>query len=423
MTNLAGAQRSVLTAPSTINARHDQVLDEATRELNTGGVSRTSMGDIARRIGISRAAMYSYVADREDLVFQCCRRSLLQMIARLDAAAQRHAGDNAAVLATFIDSVLDPQTTPLAARSEIATVNPAQRQIIREIYVALASRLADILRQGAAARQLRSCDAEVIAQTIIGLLNWAPLAHHHLQASMAENYQRLSAAIRQVVLDGCAADRTQQPQFDNIDLASWQFTPSHAFDREAINAARREALLATASRLFNRQGYHATSLQEIMSSVGTTKRTLYRHLADKQALAAACYQRAFRLFFFVSERMAAYRGTRLQALGAAAHALAMTYLREDLSPLVPPVCYAALANDELVKMREDSVTLGRSYAQAMRNGVTEGSMTAIDAKVMVILMPGMFSGLLANELPCDNATRERMAREIANLFCVGLRAG
>ena len=49
--------------------RHERVLDEAARQLNAKGVSLTSLTEIAEKLGISRAAMYYYVEDREDLVF------------------------------------------------------------------------------------------------------------------------------------------------------------------------------------------------------------------------------------------------------------------------------------------------------------------------------------------------------------------
>ncbi|HWK51659.1 MAG TPA: helix-turn-helix domain-containing protein, partial [Steroidobacter sp.] len=49
--------------------RHERVLDEAARQLNQKGVLLTSLAEIAAKLGVTRGAMYHYVADREDLVF------------------------------------------------------------------------------------------------------------------------------------------------------------------------------------------------------------------------------------------------------------------------------------------------------------------------------------------------------------------
>ena len=55
--------------------RHERVLDEAARQLNEKGVLLTSLAEIAAKLGVTRGAMYYYVEDREDLVFQCYRRA------------------------------------------------------------------------------------------------------------------------------------------------------------------------------------------------------------------------------------------------------------------------------------------------------------------------------------------------------------
>ena len=402
-------------------ARHNQVLDEATIEFNNTGVTLSSMADIAARIGISRAAMYTYVADREDLVFQCCRRTMILLSRYLDEAALDSA-DAVAAVAGFIDRAFDPKGPPLAARAELATVNPAHRDAIQALYLPLVTRLADILAAGARSGELRVCDYQIVARIIVGLINWAPLTYRFLGGASEANARRAAATVRNIVLDGMARDRTSAPRFKPIDLTPLQFKTHDAFDREAINAARLEAVLSTASRLFNRQGFHVTSLQEIMVSIGTTKRTLYRHLADKQALAAACYDRAFRLYFYLRDRALEYPGTRLQATAAVVHGMATAYLRDDLVPLSPPVCYAALEAQHKEQFNANHLALAKSYTQFFNDGMAEGSMADIDAEVRIVLLPGIFGLLVRTDLPNDAAYRDLVAQEITSLFCIGVRS-
>jgi AcrR family transcriptional regulator len=181
-------------------------------------------------------------------------------------------------------------------------------------------------------------------------------------------------------------------------------------------------VLSTASRLFNRQGFHVTSLQEIMVSIGTTKRTLYRHLADKQALAAACYDRAFRLYFYLRDRAMEYSGTRLQATAAVVHGMATAYLRDDLVPLSPPVCYAALEAQHKEQFNANHLALAKSYTQFFNDGMAEGSMADIDAEARIVLLPGIFGLLVRTDLPNDAAYRDLVAQEITSLFCIGVRS-
>src|SRR5262245_45299967 len=52
-------------------------------------------------------------------------------------------------------------------------------------------------------------------------------------------------------------------------------------------ASRRERLLNAAPRLFARQGYAATSLQELADAAGCSKSALYHHFASKDELLEA----------------------------------------------------------------------------------------------------------------------------------------
>src|SRR5580700_3131420 len=74
---------------STIS-RRDQLLDEAARQLNSKGISLTSMTDVADKLGFSRASLYYYIEDREDLMFQVYRRSSEIMARRLGEAIELH---------------------------------------------------------------------------------------------------------------------------------------------------------------------------------------------------------------------------------------------------------------------------------------------------------------------------------------------
>ena len=50
---------------------------------------------------------------------------------------------------------------------------------------------------------------------------------------------------------------------------------------------KRQQLMETAYRLFNRHGFHATGIDRIWAEAGSTKRTLYRHFPTKDAILEA----------------------------------------------------------------------------------------------------------------------------------------
>ena len=52
-------------------------------------------------------------------------------------------------------------------------------------------------------------------------------------------------------------------------------------------AEKKEYLIDTAIRLFNRHGYHATGVDRLMEETGIAKTTLYRHFPSKEDLIVA----------------------------------------------------------------------------------------------------------------------------------------
>jgi AcrR family transcriptional regulator len=400
-------------------SRHEQVLDEAARQLNQKGVLLTSLAEIAAKLGVTRGAMYHYVADREDLVFQCYRRAA-EIIARHLREAERSGGNSAQVLANFIDRMLDPAEPEIAARAEIAMMNQAQRDTIQGLYDGLAARLAHLLETGHRQGVLRACDIEVNARVILSLVTWAPLAKPWASTSESMTTDRLRAAVMATVLEGLST-RPEPPDYRPLDLSALTPQAVSAFDRDGATAAKREALLRVASRSFNRKGIDATSLEEIAAQLGTTKRTFHHHIGSKQDVVSACYERAFRIFLFIKDRMLEYSGSRIEALASSMDALARAYPNEELNPLSPLVGHGALSPEGQARFVLRSDELAKAYHELMRQGAQEGSMKEADVQARALMLPGLLSWLVKDDVPNDSVQQQHIAREIANLVALGLK--
>ena len=56
-------------------------------------------------------------------------------------------------------------------------------------------------------------------------------------------------------------------------------------------AEKREHLIDVATRLFNRLGYHAAGIDQVIAEAGLAKTTLYRHFKSKEDLIVAVLRR------------------------------------------------------------------------------------------------------------------------------------
>ena len=102
------------TAKSGRGAKRARVLETAAKTLNRFGVSYASLPNVAEQLGISRAALYYYFDDQEDLVFQSYQRSCEILADNLDRAASAE-GSAMAMIECFIDGILGPDAPEIAS--------------------------------------------------------------------------------------------------------------------------------------------------------------------------------------------------------------------------------------------------------------------------------------------------------------------
>ena len=419
MANTAAASARRRKAPT--KSRRDQLLDEAARQLNARGVSLTSLTDVADMLGVSRAALYYYVDDREDLVFQVYRRSCEIMARRLGEAA-RSGRPAMRVIQDFVTATLDPDEPEIAALSEIGLLRSAERETVLALYEGVVARLAGVLETGARAGEIRPCDFEIVARTIISMIYWIPLAGRWTVAVEGVDRAKLVALLNDVIENGFAADRREIIQQPSMDLSPLLVRTLDAFDREALSEAKRETILVTASRLFNRKGVDTTSLDEIAAELGATKRTLYHYIGDKQAIISECYARAFRIYLYIQEQSRAIAGRRTVAWAVSTRASAVAQQRDDLSPLRPMVGFDALTPEDQAAVSNRSCAMTEASIELFEQGQSEGSIRNVNIDLMMLILPGASSWLAKGLIAADAARQGEIGDEISDVLRIGLGA-
>jgi AcrR family transcriptional regulator len=398
--------------------RRARLLEEAARQLNSRRVSQTSLSDIAERVGVSRAALYYYFDDQADLVFQSYRRSCELMARRLDEAV--HTGGGAIrMLEHFIDGVLSEEEPEIAALNEAAFLRPDQRDTILGLYDAIMGTIAEILRAGAREGELRACGDDVVAQAIVGLVCWVPVARRWHTNDLLSHGDMVEA-VKSILKYGIAVDRRALPDYRPIALTAGTVRAEQVFDADLLAATKQEVLLASASWLFNLKGVDATSLEEIALRVGVTKKVIYHNVGDKETLVVACYRRALALNQDVADKVSAYDGDRLEAICAGFHASAESQLREDIAPLAPLGGSEALPPTAREEIHASASRLMDTYLEAFRLGQDEGSIRPLNSRAINAVRPGMFEWLPKWFRPTRPDANQYAARELANLTALGI---
>lgn len=401
-------------------SKRDAVLDAAARRLNARGVSQTSLGDIAADLGVSRAALYYYVEDRDDLVFQCYRRACEAMARDLDAAS-RAPGTGLDRLLAFVACALDAERPEPAALAEVGALATPNRETIEGLHHGNVAQLVDLVEAGLADGSIRPCDPLIVAQAVVGIVSWIPLVPRWTGEPEAGFRARALAGALTLLGDGVATDPGAALAFQPLDIAILRPARRNAFDRDAMAAEKLEALLRAASRLFNRKGVEATSIDEIAAEVGATKGAVYHYLADKPDLVARCFRRAFGLSDRILSAVELAPGTAMQRNLAGLALLVEANLDDEFCPLAPLAGVEALPPDAREEIMARVRGLEQGYPDVAREGLADGSVRDVDLTAVAEAMAGAFGWLHKWYEPTLVSAQAVIAEHLA-LLAGGLRA-
>jgi len=163
--------------------RQDQIAEAALEMLGTRGVGELSIADIARRVGLVPSAIYRHFRGKDevlDAVLELIGRRLLSNV----EAARRESGDHLQrlhrLLMRHVRFVRQNQAIPrIILSGEITNRNPARKARAHGIIQTYLDRVADIVRAGQEAGDIRSeVEAETVALQMLGIVQPGAVLWH-----------------------------------------------------------------------------------------------------------------------------------------------------------------------------------------------------------------------------------------------------
>lgn len=159
--------------------RH-RILKAAATCFNQKGFSGTSLKDVSRHLGLTDAALYYYVKNKEELVYQCyLRAAALGREAMEQAIRDGNAGfDQALLYIQYHVEIMVGDVGPVAIMSEIPSLKRSHRNEILEVSRRHSARFEEILERGIADGSIIPCDVRMTGNAIMGSINWIPKWFH-----------------------------------------------------------------------------------------------------------------------------------------------------------------------------------------------------------------------------------------------------
>lgn len=256
--------------------RKAQIARASAEAFSALGYHGVSMEMIAARVGISAAALYRHHAGKYELF----RDAVLNLGQQLtDGTADIDGDAPQDVLDRLVSALTD---TALANRSSGGLYRWENRYLRGEDQARLLEQMQTVhgriqrplaqLRPELSDRQLSILSTAVLSIT-------GSIVDHRAKLPAAQVH-RLFAQICRAVL---AAELTGDPPRGRAGVESV---------RPAVEASKYEALLTESMRLFDRNGYRDTTMEEIASAVGMPTSGIYKYFSGKSDILAAIFRRA-----------------------------------------------------------------------------------------------------------------------------------
>ena len=158
----------------------DRMLRAAAKCFNEKGYSGSSLKDVARILGLTDAALYYYVKNKEELVYLCYLRAGDVGRETMDRAIEE--GSNGLdIVRRYLRYHLEIMTGergPIAIMSEIPSLKPEHRERILDISRQHSARFEALLERGIEDGSIAPCDVRMTGNAIMGSLNWVPKWFH-----------------------------------------------------------------------------------------------------------------------------------------------------------------------------------------------------------------------------------------------------
>ena len=179
--------------------KHNRMLKAAARCFNIKGYSGTSLKDVADLLGLTDAALYYYVRNKQELVYLCYVRA-----ADLGREAMQRAIDEGEdgletvrrYLRYHIEYMVGDQG-PIAIMSEIPSLKPEHREEVLELSRTHGAAFEALLERGIADGSIAPCDVRMTGNAIMGSLNWIPKWFHGdpaVATKILEEFPRILSA-------------------------------------------------------------------------------------------------------------------------------------------------------------------------------------------------------------------------------------
>ncbi|NIH78778.1 TetR/AcrR family transcriptional regulator [Amycolatopsis viridis] len=345
--------------------RKDQLAGLAAELFRARGYHGVGINDIAAAAGITGPAVYRHFADKQAILAHVLLGGVREMEEATAAAlSSLRRPDGAQVdrlLRGIAEASVERRDVAALWRWEGRHLAPEdQREIGRRSAALLAAWAKELMNVRA---DLQPADAELLCWAAMSVFGSVSV---HRTSVARKRFAELLAALARRVLDVRLPDVADPPTAGSPGVGV---------------VSRREQILSAAAELFQREGFHAVSMEDIGAAAGIAGPSVYRHFSSKAALLGAIARRAADRLLLDAERVRLSSADETEAL----RGLIGSYVRVLTGSAELAVSFSA---DAVTYAEEESAELRRIQRDYVAQwvgllGAAQPSLNPREAKITV----------------------------------------
>lgn len=165
---------AVQPANAQFEAKRQAILREAASCFTRKGYHGTSLTEIADTLGVSKAALYTYVKSKDELLY-FCHRAAMDGAIEIVERAQREGGSGldrlCVALTEYLGSMLSDQNSHAIILEEQALL-PEHATVILELRDRFETQLRNFVNDGIEDGSIVRCNPKVAVFSALGMFNW-----------------------------------------------------------------------------------------------------------------------------------------------------------------------------------------------------------------------------------------------------------
>lgn len=154
--------------------KRDAVILTAARAFRERGYHNTSLDDVARELNVTKPTVYHYVENKEQLLFECFRAGLRQIMEAFEEVKNSSASarDRLSSVMTHYAQAATSDFGWCMVQAENQDLSTTMSRKVRALKSEIDQGIRCLVAEGIQDGSIRKCDAKITAFALAGALNW-----------------------------------------------------------------------------------------------------------------------------------------------------------------------------------------------------------------------------------------------------------